>query len=346
MRRWLRTNLFPDVFNTALTVLVFALVLAYLPPLLRWALLDAHFPPDAVACAASQKSGACWGVIVEKYRFILLGRYPADASWRPVLASLLAIGTLLFAALGWLRGAISAALALLIMPLLCIALMAGGVLGLAVVPSELWGGLPLTLLLTVAGMLGALPLGIVTAYGRRSELPTLRWLLTAYVELVRGIPLVSILFVAAFLFPLFFPSGVSLDMLYRVMIAIVLFAAAYLSETLRGGLQAMPAGQLEAAAALGMSTWQIQRHIVLPQVLKAVAPSLANSAIALFKETSLVTVVSLYELTGSLGLTMSGDPQWRPYFLEAYLFLAAIYWLGCFTLSSWSNRLAGSGRNA
>lgn len=337
-RRWLRTNLFPDTFNSLLTLLLLGVVVIWLPPLLQWAIFNARFAPDATACAALDHTGACWGVVAEKYRFILLGRYPADAYWRPLTASLLVITTLTLAATGRLRSARAIAFALLVVPPACVALLAGDILGLAPVPSELWGGLPLTLLLTTGGMVGALPLAVAVAYGRRSRLPVLRWVLTAYVELVRGIPLVSVLFVAAFLFPLFFPSGVSLDMLSRVVIAIVLFAAAYLSETVRGGLQALPSGQATAAAALGMSNWQIQRHIVLPQVLKAIAPSLANSAIALFKDTSLVTVVSLYELTGALGLTMSGDPQWRPYFLEAYLFLAAIYWLGCFTISRWSNR--------
>lgn len=341
--RWLKTNLFPDALNGVLTLLVLAIAAVWLPPLLQWAVVKAQFAQDSTACGALAHAGACWGVVVEKYRFILLGRYPADEYWRPTVASLLIIGTVIAAALGWLRNRRALTLALLAMPALGVTLLAGGVFGLDAVPSELWGGLPLTLLLTVGGMLFALPLGIATAYGRRSRLPALRWLLTAYVELIRGIPLVSVLFVAAFLFPLFFPGGVSLDMLSRVLIAIVLFAAAYLSETVRGRLQAIPAGQAEAAAALGMSAWQVQRHIVLPQVLKAIAPSLANSAIALFKDSSLVTVVSLYELTGSLGLTLSGDPQWRPYFLEAYLFLAAIYWLGCFGLSWWSNQAARSG---
>lgn len=339
-QRWLRTNLFPDTFNSLLTLLLLGVALVWLPPLLQWAVFNARFAPDAAACAALDHTGACWGVVAEKYRFILLGRYPADTYWRPVTASLLVIATLTLAATGRLRNARAIAFTVLAVPPTCIALLAGGVLGLSPVPSELWGGLPLTLLLTTGGMLGALPIAVAVAYGRRSELPALRWLLTAYVELVRGMPLVSVLFVAAFLFPLFFPSGVSLDMLSRVAIAIVLFAAAYLSETVRGGLLALPSGQATAAAALGMSNWQIQRHVVLPQVLKAIAPSLANSAIALFKDTSLVIVVSLYELTGSLGLTMSGDPQWRPYFLEAYLFLAAIYWLGCFAISRWSNRTA------
>lgn len=333
----LRRTLFGDALNTALSLLVLAAAVLALPPLLDWAVLKARFAPDVAACEALDHAGACWGVVAEKARFILLGRYPADEAWRPVLAAGLITGSWLAAACGGLRGR-ALPLALLLPPLLALPLLAGGFAGLGSVPTELWGGLPLTLLLTGAGMAGALPIGIAVAYGRRSSLPLLRGLLTAYVELARGIPLVAALFIASFLLPLFFPQGVAVDMLWRVLIAIVLFAAAYLSEIVRGGLQAFPAGQVDAASALGFSPWQTQRWIVLPQVLRNVAPSLANSAIALFKDTSLVTIVSLYELTGALGLALSGDAQWRPFYLEAWLFIAAIYWLGCALLARISRR--------
>lgn len=328
----IRRRLFGDALSTALTLLVIAAALVALPPLLRWAVLNAAFRPDAAACTALDHAGACWGVVAEKARFILLGRYPGEESWRPIAAAGLIVASWLAVAFGRLGGR-TALLALALPPVVAVPLLGGGFAGLAPVPTELWGGLPLTLLLTAGGMAGALPLGIAVAYGRRSKLPVLRGLLTAYVELARGIPLIAALFVASFLLPLFFPDGVALDMLWRVLIAIVLFAAAYLSEIIRGGLQAIRPGQLDAAAALGLSPWQTQRWIVLPQVLRAAAPSLANSAIALFKDTSLVTVVSLYELTGSLGLALAGDGEWRPFYLEAWLFLAAIYWLGCALLA-------------
>lgn len=327
----LRRRLFGDPLSTAFTLLVAAALATWLPPLLRWAVLNAEFRPDAAACTALDHAGACWGVVAEKARFILLGRYPGDESWRPITAAGLIVASWLAVAFGRIGGR-AALLALALPPLVAIPLL-GGFAGLANVPTELWGGLPLTLLLTAGGMAGALPLGIAVAYGRRSTLPVLRGLLTAYVELARGIPLIAALFVASFMLPLFFPDGVALDMLWRVLIAIVLFAAAYLSEIIRGGLQAIRPGQFDAAAALGLSAWQTQRWIVLPQVLRAAAPSLANSAIALFKDTSLVTVVSLYELTGSLGLALAGDGEWRPFYLEAWLFLAAIYWLGCALLA-------------
>lgn len=331
-------RLFGDPLNAALSLGVLAAAAALLPALVRWGLLEAVFQPDTAACEAAQGRGACWGVVAEKARFILLGRYPADALWRPLLAAGLIAGSWLVAALGRLAGGRLAAL-LVLPPLAAIPVLGGGFAGLAAVPTELWGGLPLSLLLTAAGMAGALPLGIAVAYGRRSRLPVLRGLLTGYVELARGIPLVAALFVASFLLPLFFPDGMAVDMLWRVLIAIVLFAAAYLSEIVRGGLQAIPPGQLDAAAALGFTPWQAQRHVVLPQVLGAVAPSLANSAIALFKDTSLVTIVSLYELTGSLGLALAGDPQWRPFYLEAWIFLAAVYWTGCALLARLSRQL-------
>jgi general L-amino acid transport system permease protein len=331
-------QLFGDPLNAMLSLGVLAVALVCLPPLIRWGLVNAVFQPDPAACEAVQGQGACWGVVTEKARFILLGRYPAEALWRPLLAAGLIAGSWLVAAFARLSGGKLAGL-LALAPLAALALLGGGFAGLDSVPTELWGGLPLTLLLTTAGMAGALPLGVAVAYGRRSQLPVLRGILTGYVELARGIPLVAALFVASFLLPLFFPDGMALDMLWRVLIAIVLFAAAYLSEIIRGGLQAIPPGQLDAAAALGFTPWQAQRHVVLPQVLGAVAPSLANSAIALFKDTSLVTIVSLYELTGSLGLALAGDPQWRPFYLEAWIFLAATYWVGCALLARLSRQL-------
>ena len=334
----LRRALFGDPVATAISLAILAAVAFTLPPLIRWALLNARFAPDAAACDALDHAGACWGVVTEKYRLILLGRYPQDEAWRPVVTSLLMGGGWLAGAAGVLRGRTLAAL-LGLAPLAAAALLAGGVGGLAEVPAERWGGLPLTLLITATGLAGALPLGIAIAYGRRARLPVLRGLLTAAVELARGIPLVAVLFMASFLLPLLLPEGTGPGMLGRVLIAIVLVAAAYLSEIVRGGLQALPTGQRDAATALGLTPWQIERSIVLPQVLRAVAPSLANSAIALFKDSALVTVVSLYELTGALGLALAGDPQWRAYQLEAYIFLAAIYWAGCALLARLAVRI-------
>ncbi len=182
----------------------------------------------------------------------------------------------------------------------------------------------------------AFPLAVLVALGRRSALPAIRAVCALYVELVRGVPLVSILFMASFMFPLLMPPGVSIDVLLRVLAGITLFAAAYLAEVVRGGLQAIPRGQTEAAASLGLGYWQTQRKIVLPQALSLVVPGIMNSFISTFKDTSLVTIVSLYELTGSVGLAFDSDADWRPYKIEAYLFIAAIYFAFCFSMSRYS----------
>ena len=215
-------------------------------------------------------------------------------------------------------------------------LMRGGVFGLSEVETDRWGGLPLTLLLSTIGIAAAFPIAILVALGRRSRLPALRTICIVYVELIRGVPLISVLFMASFMFPLFMPQGVTINVLLRVLVGITLFAAAYLAEVVRGGLQAIPNGQLEAAASLGLSYWQTQRKIVLPQALRLVVPSIMNSFISTFKDTSLVTIVSLYELTGSVTLALAGDANWRPFFVEAYLFIAAIYWMFCYAMSRYS----------
>jgi general L-amino acid transport system permease protein len=215
-------------------------------------------------------------------------------------------------------------------------LMYGNVAGLSKVETDRWGGLPLTLLLATLSIALAFPLALLVALGRRSSLPAIRSISTVYVELVRGVPLVSVLFMASFMFPLFMPQGITIDVLVRVLAGITLFAAAYMAEVIRGGLQAIPTGQVEAAATLGLSYWQTQRLVVLPQALAMVVPGLMNNFIAIFKDTSLVTVVSLYELTGSLGLALNSDADWRPFKIEGYLFIALIYFIFCFSMSRYS----------
>ncbi|HUY04414.1 MAG TPA: amino acid ABC transporter permease [Rhodocyclaceae bacterium] len=337
--RWLRRNLFSDVWSSLTTLAIAAGLVHWLPGLIEWLVLKATFRPDAAACAAAAHAGACWGVVAAKYRFILFGRYPYAEQWRPLAATVLLLAVIGVSGLRLMRpGALFAAWALALPAFFL--LMAGGVPGLSPVASDRWGGFPLTLLLATLGMLLAFPLAVLVALGRQqSGLPLVRGLCQVYVEAVRGVPLISVLFLASFLFPIILPQGFSIDVLVRVQAGIVLFAAAYLSETLRGGLQAVAAGQHDAAAALGLGYWASMRWIVLPQAIRAVIPSLMNSAVSIFKDTSLVTVVSLYELTGSLTLALSGDAQWRSFYLEGYLFIGLIYWLCCYSLSRFGGAL-------
>jgi general L-amino acid transport system permease protein len=309
-----------------------------LPGLIDWLLLKAVFRADAAACQAANHAGACWGVVAEKYRFIIFGRYPFDEQWRPLVATLLLCTLLLVSCIRrcWNRWL------LVLWPMLLMAfflLMYGNVLGLSQVETDRWGGLPLTLLLATLSIALAFPLAVLVALGRRSSLPVIRSSCIVYVELVRGVPLISVLFMASFLFPLFMPQGSNINVLIRVLLGITLFAAAYMAEVIRGGLQAVPKSQIEAAATLGLSYWQTQRQIVLPQALAMVVPGLMNNFISIFKDTSLVTIVSLYELTGSLGLALNSDADWRPFKLEGYLFIALIYFAFCFAMSRYSLRV-------
>ncbi|MDM0047206.1 amino acid ABC transporter permease [Variovorax dokdonensis] len=304
-----------------------------------WGVLHAVFRADAQACRANTE-GACWGVIAEKWRPILFGRYPFDEQWRPALAVTLLSALTMLSALprfwrAWLLAAWVLVLALFVM------LMRGGVFGLSLVPTTQWGGLPLTISLAVVSLALAFPMSIALALGRRSRWPAVRALCSTYIELVRGVPLISVLFMASFMLPLLWPAGWKPDVLIRVLLGLVFFVAAYLAEIVRGGLQSVPHGQVDAAMAVGMRRWQVQRHIVLPQALRNVVPALMNIVIGTLKDTSLVTIVGLFELTGALGLALGGDPVWRPFYLEGYLFLAMVYWVVCFGLSRYSVWLEG-----
>jgi general L-amino acid transport system permease protein len=331
----IRTGLFGSWSSGIATLVLLAVLGWWLPALIDWAVLHAVTAPSLEACQAARGRGACWGAVAEKCRLTVFGRYPFDQQWRPLAATvglLALLGASCVRALWgrWLAWAWPAVVAALFV------LMAGGVPGLPGVTTDRWGGLPLTIMLSAFAIVLAFPLAVVVALGRRSAMPAIRTLCAVYVELVRGVPLISVLFMASFMIPLLLPPGWSIDVLLRVLAGITLFAAAYLAEVVRGGLQAIPNGQIEAAASLGLSYWQTQRKIVLPQALAIVVPGIVNSFIATFKDTSLVTIVSLYELTGSFGLAFDSDADWRPYKSEGSLFIAAIYFAFCFSMSRYS----------
>jgi general L-amino acid transport system permease protein len=332
---WVRANLFGNPASVVVTLALLALAITWLPGLFSWMFTQAVFLADADMCQKARGSGACWGVVTEKYRLIVFGRYPFEQQWRPEVATTILVGLLIASCVQtfwkkWLVGLWAVVVTVFFV------LMRGGVFGLDIVTSDLWGGLPLTIMLATFGIMLAFPLSILIALGRRSDLPAIRSLCVIYVELIRGVPLISVLFMASFLFPLFMPVGKSPDVLVRVLAGITLFAAAYMAETIRGGLQAIPKGQVEAAQSLGMTYWQTQRKIVLPQALAMVVPGVMNNFIAIFKDTSLVTIVSLYELTGALGLALNSDANWRPFKIEAYLFITLIYFVFCFAMSRYS----------
>ena len=332
---WLRANLFNSVFNTILTLLAVYFLAMTVPPLIRWSLIDAIWSaPNGQAC---RDGGACWAFIHEKLRFILFGRYPYEEQWRPLFVVLIFVGMILASCdrrlwgrpliLLWAGGFVVIAV-----------LMWGGVLGLSYVDTSLWSGLPLTLILAVVGMGLAFPFAILLALGRRSQLPAVRWVSIAYIELVRGVPLITVLFMASVVLPLFLPAGVTIDKLLRAQVAFILFAAAYLAEVVRGGLQAIPKGQIEAADSLGLGYWRRTRLIVLPQALRLVIPPLVNNFIGAFKNTSLVLIIGLFDLLTTANTALT-DPNWQGFAAEAYVFTAAIYFSFCFFMSRYSQMI-------
>ncbi|MCU0887977.1 MAG: amino acid ABC transporter permease [Rubritepida sp.] len=338
---WARENLFSNWWSTAITLAVGYLLLRYGIAFVDWAFIHATWSvpvnPQGVADTSAcreNRDGACWAIITEKHRFILFGTYPYAEHWRPMLVCALFVGLYVVSAMrrfwNWRL------VPIWIGTLTAIGvLMWGGVLGLTFVPQERWGGLPITLILATFGLAFAFPLAILVALGRRSKLPAIKAICVLYVELIRGVPLISLLFMASVMFPLFLPEGMNIDKLLRAQVAIILFAGAYLAEVVRAGLQALPKGQYEAADALGLSYWKKTGLIVLPQALRLVIPPLVNTFIGFFKDTSLVLIIGIFDLL-TAGKTALIEPVWQAFSVEVYVFLGLIYFAFCYAMSKYS----------
>lgn len=335
---WLRARLFAGLFSSILTLAILYIAWRIVPPFIDWAIMQAVWSPENPShCRAAIGQGACWAFIADRYRFILFGTFPAEQHWRPALVIVILLGLYALTAFRLLRVSHLAAVWLAGLGLIGV-LMWGGVLGLSYVENERWGGLTLTLLLSTFGLALAFPLSILLALGRRSAMPVVRWLSVGYIELIRGVPLVSVLFMASVLLPLFLPAGVSIDKLLRAQLAMIGFAAAYLAEVVRGGLQAIPRQQEEAAQALGHSYWQRTWFIILPQALRIAVPPLVNTFIGFFKDTSLVVIIGLFDFLTTIKVSLA-EPAWSGFGVEAYLFAAAGYFLFCYPMSRYSRTL-------
>ena len=334
---WVKANLFSSFFNGVVTAVSATLIFLAVRAVIPWAFIHAVWRADPEACRAVQGTGACWGIINEKLRIIFFGTYPYIEQWRPLIMMVVLLALLFISmlpqfwrpwlGLAWLGGIV-----------LMGVLMWGGVLGLTFVDTEQWGGLPLTLILSIVGIVFSFPLAIGLALGRRSTLPVIKGLSVVFIELVRGVPLITVLFMASLMIPLFLPQGFEINKLLRAQVAIILFGSAYLAEVIRGGLQAIPKGQFEAADTLGLSYWQKTRGIILPQALRLVIPPMVNSFIAGFKDTSLVIIIGLFDLLGTARLA-ANDPIWRAFYVESLIFVALIYFVFCFTLARYSRYL-------
>lgn len=330
--RWVRGRLFATPLDSVITIALVSLVLWCTPAVLRWVALNAVWGSQpASACDAVRGHGACWAVVWAKLRFMVFAMYPVEEQWRAALAIGLQSAVIAVAAWPRLRTGRGALIASGLTAA-SVWLLAGG-LGLSLVSSEQWGGLAVTLLLAIVGMAFAFPVGVALALARRSAWPLLRAFATVYIETLRGVPLITVLFTASVLFALFVPEDMRISQLLRAQIAIVLFVAAYLAEAVRGGLQTVERGQFLAAQALGLSDAQAMRDVILPQALRHAVPAIVNSFISLIKDTSLVVIISIFDFAYAVKKAVETDAQWKPYFVEAFLFSIAVYWVYCFAVS-------------
>lgn len=338
---WVRRNLFRNLTDSLLTLVAICLIALILPPLLHWALLEAQWDgADREACLMNP-GGACWAYVKANFEQFIFGRYPPDQRWRVlVFFALLIVGLVPMAVPAAPFKRLNLAYLTLVFPVLSAMLLLGGNGQLPEVETAIWGGLMLTVVVSYVGTVAALPFGILLALGRRSNLPAVRILCVMFIEFWRGVPLITALFMASVMLPLFLPPGVTFDKLLRALIGVALFASAYMAEVVRGGLEGVPKSQYEGARALGLGYWPMMRLVVLPQALKIVIPGIVNTYIGLFKDTSLVYTIGLFELLGIVRQSFS-DPTWTTSQTPAtgLVFAALVFWLVCFGMSQYSRFL-------
>ena len=342
---WLRTNLFNSIHNTVFTFFALWALFITIPDFIAWAFVDAVWhTDDPKACRAA--SGACWAVIGEKHRVMLFGTFPYEEHWRALLAIAIIVSLAAVSAFKrfwsyWLF------VAWLVATGAVLVLLFGGVFGLEPTGTHQWGGLPLTLLMFVGTVVGGMPLAVLLALGRRSSLPAIKAVCVGFIEIVRGVPLITVLFMASLMFPLFMPEGVTIDKFLRAQIGMILFFAAYAAEIVRGGLQAISRGQYEAADAIGLGYWHKTNRIILPQALRIVLPALMNDIIRAFKNTTFVSIIGLFDVLGATATALE-DPLWVLFALEAYIFIFVLYFFACFSMSKYSEHIErdlSKGRN-
>jgi general L-amino acid transport system permease protein len=347
---WVRRNLFSSWLNAVLTVIGLYLGYTALAGIIHWGVISATFTgADGSACTR-EEAGACWPYVTAKFAQFMYGRYPDEERWRVDLVYVLALAGLIPLMIPRVPGKFwNAIYVFAIFPIIAFFLLVGGALGLTHVDTALWGGLLVTLVVATVGITASFPIGILLALGRRSKMPIVRWVCVGFIEFVRGVPLITVLFMASVMLPLFLPPGMTFDKLLRALIGVALFAAAYLAEVIRGGLQAIPRGQFEAADALGLSYSKKMGLIILPQALKLVVPGIVGTFIGLFKDTSLVLIIGLFDLLGIVQLNNSDSKWFSPTTaMTGYVFAGFIFWIFCFGMSRYSQlierRLAAGDR--
>ncbi|SMM98836.1 Glutamate Aspartate transport system permease protein GltK (TC 3.A.1.3.4) [uncultured Candidatus Thioglobus sp.] len=334
---WLKKNLFSSLGNVVLTLIAFYIIYLIVPPLANWMFFDATFAP--VSNQQCGREGACWSYIIEKSNLFIYGFYPTESYWRVQLVLVLAVVFVLIAnALKQYQHKTKIIAGLIVCyPFLAFFLLYGG-FGLEIVETHKWGGLMLTIVVAVVGIVASFPIGILLALGRQSKMKSIKLLSIVYIEFIRGIPLITILFMASVVLPLFFSEGANIDKLLRALIGITLFQSAYIAEVVRGGLQAIPRGQHEAADAMGLSFMQKIGLIILPQALKISIPNIVGSFISLFKDTTLLLIIGLFDILSMVNLT-TNDENWLGRSTEGYVFVMIVMWVILYSMSRYSKKL-------
>jgi general L-amino acid transport system permease protein len=333
----LNKNINSNWFNAVLTLLIIFVLIKNIPPLLNWLFIDADF--IGASKEECSREGACWVFINVWFKRLMYGLYPNSEIWRINLSFLMLIGLVISAFFVPVKIKKYIIIFLLfIFPFIAINLISGGNFGLEWVETAAWGGLSLTFIISIFALLFCFPVGMFLALGRRSSAPVIRYSSIGFIEFWRGVPLITVLFMASVMMPMFLPDGTYMDKLVRVIIAITLFEAAYMAEVIRGGLQALPRGQYDAGKSLGMGYWRMHLLVILPQALKLVIPGIANTFLALVKDTPLILVVGLLELVGMIDMAKS-NPDWLGFATEGYIFAGVVFWIICFNMSRYSQRL-------
>ena len=333
----LNKNINLNWFNGILTLLVIFILIKMIPGLLNWIFFEANF--SGTSKEECTGSGACWVFINVWFERLMYGLYPNEQIWRinvAFIALIFTVGAAFFVPPKNKKYIII--FLLFVFPFILISLLSGGNFALEKVPTNEWGGLSLTFIISIFAILFCFPIGMFLALGRRSSAPVIRYSSIGFIEFWRGVPLITVLFMASVMFPMFLPDGTFLDKLIRVVIAITLFEAAYMAEVIRGGLQALPRGQYDAGKSLGMSYWKLHLLVILPQALKLIIPGIANTFLALVKDTPLILVVGLLELVGMIDMAKT-NPDWLGFAAEGYVFAGLVFWIICYAMSRYSQSL-------
>ena len=331
---WLKKNLFSTPLNTILSLLAIYFLWKTIPPILDWVVLDAVTEASSRKECRELGQGACWAFIIDRFSILMYGFYPEPERWRVNSAFILMIVAMLPILFDNVPHRKYGLIYSCIYPFLAGWLLLGG-FGLTPVTTDQFGGMMLNTLVGVTGIAFSLPIGILLALGRQSHMPIVRSICVCFIEFIRGVPLITLLFVASTMLNYFLPPGTHFDLLLRVLIMVTLFSAAYMAEVIRGGLQAIPKGQFEAGDSIGLKYWQQMRLVILPQALKISIPGIVNTFIGLFKDTTLVLIIGMLDIVGVTRSSLA-DATWNGLAYEGYVFIAIFFFIACFAMSRYS----------